>query len=857
MVKSLRKRVKNDNFIDLAYKKKSALYRRFLKGTIVIGVFLLTLLLKLSASKIMNSAARSVQEHGNTAEVQVENADAEVVSSLSGSLHIKKIGRIHDLGKLTDKEQVYASCVYCDTDTFQTMIRPSFTSFSGTYPENVNDIMLSTAALKYLGIYHPEIGMTISADFYWNDLFHTQNTGKRTFTLTGYYDSLSDTSTAYISENAKMQSGFHDFPCTLLVSFTNPVITKAESQNILSRLVADKQVQITYEDSALYTSLVHFSGNIVLAVFSFLIICCVMIFFISRIILTTYKESVRFWGLMKVLGVTNKQIAFVLRKDECNTCLWPYLLGEMSAYLIMFLSSRIALYHHHDGLFIFNLKSDVLICGFVLLIVLASIIIPTSTVLKKVNSISPLVTASYYGKSHEMTGRKVRPAKLLKFTGKNIPVQLSLMFLSKQKKAFMATVIFLFLGCEMALVSHTLASGADYEKAFLAIPDFQVGITQNACANMRENLSENTENQMFTSGMVHDLTDNLHDSICDIRFVKGYFPSLDTDQKSVLGVLNIKDDTQIVIQPMDKSTVGKLCSYEEKAGRKINKNEWEQHHGAIIISKNLLYSNSDSAIRSNMGKSFTVYDTLPDGSDLDDYPSAQLSVCGYAEAEEKAFPNIPLAWDGDNVVIIAVTPDTYNSLGAFMHEQILSISFNAAGNLESSVKQQLNVWIRDENYNYNMEKGLTTINLLECISRTDLIAENKNYITFSRITMTGVSILFFFLGTIVFLNTLLTEYVRDKQEHTLLRYLGITKKEMIKAFMMEGVFYFSVLALLLGTLGIYLDFIIGKLAKIEIPYFEFAFPYHTFILLLTIFFTIGVLLPPIISQLQLNNQAKK
>lgn len=74
---------------------------------------------------------------------------------------------------------------------------------------------------------------------------------------------------------------------------------------------------------------------------------------------------------------------------------------------------------------------------------------------------------------------------------------------------------------------------------------------------------------------------------------------------------------------------------------------------------------------------------------------------------------------------------------------------------------------------------------------------------------------------------------------------------------MEGVLYFSVLALLLGTLGIYLDFIIGKLAKREIPYFEFAFPYHTFILLLTILFTIGVLLPPIISQLQLNNQAKK
>lgn len=376
-------------------------------------------------------------------------------------------------------------------------------------------------------------------------------------------------------------------------------------------------------------------------------------------------------------------------------------------------------------------------------------------------------------------------------------------------------------------------------------------------AEMRENLSENTENQMFTSGMVHDLTEDLHDSICDIRFVKGYFPSLDTDQKSVLGVLNMKNDTQIVIQPMDKSTLGKLCSYEEKAGIKINKNEWEQHHGAIIISKNLLYSNADSAIRSNMGKSFTVYDTLPDGSDLDDYPSAQLSVCGYAEAGEKDFPDIPLAWDTENAVIIAVAPDTYNRLGSFMQEQILSVSFDAAYNAESVVKQRLNQWIKNENYNYDIEKRLSNIDLLKCISKTDLIAENRNYITFSRITMAGVSILFFFLGTIVFLDTLLTEYARDRQEHILLRYLGVTKKEIIKAFMIEGVLYFSVLALLLGTLGIYLDFSIGKLAKREIPYFDFVFPYHTFILLLAIFFTIVVLLPPIISQLQLNNQAKK
>ena len=845
----MQKRVDNDNFIDLAYRKKNALYRRFLKRTIIIGVFLLTFLLKLSASKVLISTARSIQEHGSTAEARIENADAEVFSSLSGSLQIKKIGKIHNLGKLLDKEQVYASCVFCDADTFQTMIRPSFTSFRGTYPQNDNDIMLSAETLKYLGIGNPEIGMTISADFYWNDLFYTPNTGNRTFRLTGYYDGLSDTSTAYLSGNAKTQSGFNDFPCTLLVSFTNPMINRAESQDILSRLVSDKQVQITCEDSALYTSLVHLSGNIILAIFAFLIICCVMIFFISRIILATYKESVRFWGLMKVLGVTDRQIAFVLKKDECNTCFRPYFLAELSAYVIMLVSNRIALRNHHAALFIFTVKSDLLICAFVFLIVLASVIIPTTSVLKKVNSIPPLVSASYYGTFQEKPGKKSTADKPLKFTGKNIPFQLSLMFLSKQKKAFMTAVLFLFLGCEMALASFTLASGADYEKAFSAISDFQVCVTQNASTNMRETLSETGKNQLFTADMVHDLKENLDHSINDVRSIKGYLPTLASDPNSVFGPEHLKNDTEFVIQPLEKKTLNQLCSREKRVGRKINERDLLERHGALIISKNMLYTNSDSAIKSNMGRSFTVYDTLPYSSEVDQYPSAQLFVCGYAEAGEKNFPNIPLAWDAENTVIIAVTPDTYNWLGSFMQEQILSVRFNAGSQSETLVKQRLNEWIAETNYNYDIEKGLSNIDLLKCIAKTDLIAENQNYIMFSRLTMTGISIVFFFMGILVFLNTLLTEYVRDRREHILLRYLGVTKKEMTKAFVMQGLIYFAALASLLGTVGIYLDIVIGKLAKKDISYFTFAFPYPVFFTLLAIFFTISVSLPLIINRI--------
>jgi putative ABC transport system permease protein len=842
----LQKNEEYDDLIDIAHKNKNKSYRRFLKGTIIVGVFFLTFLLKFSVSNVISSEVRIVQEHGNTAEAKVENAGAEIVSSLSSSFHIKKIGKIYDLGKFTDNEQVFATCVFSDAETFQNMIRPSFTSFRGAYPADDKEILLSVETLRYMGINHPEIGMPVSADFYWNDLFQLQNTGEKTFTLSGYYDGMADTSTVYMSEEAKTESGINDYPCALLVEFANPILNTDESRKIISQMVSDKNVQVVYAESPLYTSLVHLSGNVILAFVSFFIMCSVMIFFISQIIRATYKESIRFWGLMKILGVTDKQIASVIKKDELNICLWPVLLSELSAYVIMFVSNRLAAHNHHAILFIFDGKSDALICGFVFFIVLLSVIFPISAARKKASSIPPLVSTSYY----ENTGKTGKPVKLLKVQSiKNIPLHLSRMFLSKGKKTFIFSVIFLFLGCETVLAAFSLAAGADYEKAFSSLPDFRVNVSKNACSNMKENLSEGKANQLFSAAMVNDLSEKLHDSIRNISCVKGYFPSLDTDQNSVFGTINLKNDTQIIIQPLDHSTLRKLCSYEKNAGRKINEKDLLEHHGAVIVSKNMLYSNSDPAVSSNMGRTFTVYDTLPYGAEPEEYQSAQLSVCGYAEAADKNFPEIPLAWDCENVVILAVSPDTYHWLGSFMQEQTISVSFNTVNHPEDKTKEILDKWLKDENYQYEIQKGLSNIDLLECIAKTDLIAENQNYIMVSRITMTGISVLFFLLGIIVFLNTLLTEYIRDRQEHILLRYLGVTHKEMIKAFVMEGLIYFAILASLLSTVGIYLIFFIGKLVKKEIPYFEFAFPAHIFLLLLAVFFAISVLLPAVISQI--------
>lgn len=836
-----------EDLVDQAYKRKNRWCRHLLRGTILISVILLTLVLKLSASRITSSMTKNIEEYGNTAQVELDQANAAAEAAFSGSAEVRKIGRIYDLGTFADHEQVYARCVYADPATFGTMIQPAFLHFYGTYPQNRSEVLLSTETLRYLGIKQPKIGMTVSADFYWKDLFHEPGTGRQSFRLSGYYDALSDSSLVYLPAQTKEEGNIGNFPCTLLLELTNPFLSEDEMDQVVSRILPDQLIQSTSTDSALRKALVDLAGGMELTAILFLVICLLTFFLINQMMSAAYKEHVRFWGLMKVLGVSNHQFRTVLKRDALKSGLISCAAGEGFCFFTFFLSSRIASDHNRIAVLQPDLRVDVGIFLFVLLLILVSLALPCALVQKQVTSVSPLSAMSYLGEK----GKSTSPARKAKFRySRSIPLQIAVMRIYQEKKKVIRTIICLFIGCVTALISISLAQGADYRNAFSSVPDFTVRVTQKSCTYMRENLQEGESNQLLDKDFIDILHKQVDAPWKKVDRVKGYLPSLDTDENSVLGVMKQDQNTQIVIQPVAKTTLKKLCQMEEASGNKVDESALMQRGGAIVLSKHLQYADSQEIAQANLGRRIPVYDTLPDGAEVDRYRSGQLVLAGYADMTKRGSPKISMAWDGENTLVLAVTPDTYRWLGEFMREQVLSVSFSTGPKLEDHSKKQLAAWIRDENYRNAMKKGLSNLDLLEYKAKSDLLADNRAYINFSRMAMGGISAVCLVLGIMVFLSALLSEPVRNRQENHLLHCLGVTRKELTKASMLKGLFYFVSLLLLLSTVGIWLLHLAGRLIKIGLPYFVYAFPTSVFWTMLGLLFTLTVLVPLLLKKIE-------
>ena len=109
-----------------------------------------------------------------------------------------------------DHSVKYCDCVVLDVASYEEFIMPAYTDIRGNYPKETDEIMLSVKTLEYLGISNPEVGMTLSLEFYWNDLFHQNRTGKQSFVLSGYFteyrNQAADSSIAYLSEQLMKES---------------------------------------------------------------------------------------------------------------------------------------------------------------------------------------------------------------------------------------------------------------------------------------------------------------------------------------------------------------------------------------------------------------------------------------------------------------------------------------------------------------------------------------------------------------------------------------------------------------------------------------------------------------------------
>ena len=107
----------------------------------------------------------------------------------------------------------------------------------------------------------------------------------------------------------------------------------------------------------------------------------------------------------------------------------------------------------------------------------------------------------------------------------------------------------------------------------------------------------------------------------------------------------------------------------------------------------------------------------------------------------------------------------------------------------------------------------------------DKIRETENYMQAGMDVINAFSLCLLLLGVINYVNIILTNMATRKSEFTIMRYIGMTRKQLRRMLIMEGVYYWSILQVLLLTVGSGIAVGVGFTIRNNLSYFTFIFPF--------------------------------
>ncbi|MOA12211.1 FtsX-like permease family protein [compost metagenome] len=95
-------------------------------------------------------------------------------------------------------------------------------------------------------------------------------------------------------------------------------------------------------------------------------------------------------------------------------------------------------------------------------------------------------------------------------------------------------------------------------------------------------------------------------------------------------------------------------------------------------------------------------------------------------------------------------------------------------------------------------------------SRDDYKEEMKGFIRIFQTVGYGLSFIIAFIGILNYINTILTGVISRRNEFAILESIGMTRKQLKKMLVYEGLYSILFTCLIVGTAGIYITYMIAK-----------------------------------------------
>lgn len=691
---------------------------------------------------------------------------------------------------------------------------------TGRLPENDDEIAVDTIVLDRLGV-KTELGEKVTLEYSVGGKKYTD-----TFTLVGFWqgDVLMMASQAWVNrgyvetqlENY-VPSDENDF-----IGKINADVNFANSFDIegkLNRAIIDSGYTPEDIDIGINWAYVGNSADMDVGTILGSTVVILMIVFcgyliISNVFLISVAKDIRFYGLLKTIGTTGKQIRFLIRRQALMLCAIGIPIGLIVGYFVgVILTPLVLSVLNTNVIRVFTSPIVFLLAAlFAMVTVFVSIAKP-SKLAAKVSPIEALRSTDA-SQQQKKTTKKSTGVSLWRMAKSNV--------FRNKKKALLVTIS-LSLSLILLNATYSIANSFDMDSYIDGMigSDFAVGDVSNFNVHINYT-NQDTLNPEFLA----DLSAKSGvEKISNIYFSEPHIvtdPRLADLPARAEASLNIegvwlenlksvaKNPEQIQhIYGIDESVLDKLEVFDGKIDlEKFNS-------GNYVIAAP--YDSEGKVLYYNVGDRVSVANEVGDIKEYEVLAAAKMPF------------NISIQHSH------TMNPEFFLPSAIFLQDIVakspMLTTFDVSDASEVEMEQYLTEYCAkaDPNMQYR--------------SKATFAAEYESTQSTYKSVGTVLSLLVAFIGVMNFINTVLTSIIARRRELAMLQSIGMTKKQTQTMLIFEGVVYTVLTALFVLTIGSALGYLGVNSFTSGSLYMSLYFTVVPSLICLPILTTISILVP--------------
>lgn len=819
----------NNNEVIKRISKRSLKFNKIRNTFAIIAIILTTFMLasvfSIGISFAKNYKVMQLRMQGSIATTMLPNPTEKQIEKIKELDIFKSIGSEIDVGEIVDKDleknKISISMQYNDENYWEEQRKPCVSNVKGNYPTKENEIMISTKSLEFLELKNIKLGDKIKLSYKIKEDIKEEE-----FIISGIYtdyaftqgNSLMLVSKEFVNNNKLSLEGDG-----ILCMSVKDKYKKTSPKILKENIIINKGQEFIYNYELDGDSLESIINGVLLVGIIVLFIIVSGYLLIYNVIYISVIKDINFYGLLKTIGTSPKQIKKIVRGQVFRLSIIGIPIGLFMAALVSFGLVPLTISNFFDG-YASNIMPDEVSFNPIIFILTTlfsffTVILSCRKPAKIASSISPIEAMRYVGSeqgNRKVSRKSTNGGKLYKMAWYNV-------FRDKKR----STIVFLslFMGIITFLSVNTFVKSVNVQNYINRYLSNDFELQDNTLRGSLTN--DNIQYLKNIEGVKSLNVDKA--AYMKIDFSNDIFSSLIEEQLKNEGLgqsqinsslKQLKEDRDFSYSWIDGVDDYAIERYNETTKDKIDLEEFKK--GKIVL------------VELAFGKHFN-YDKFKqlDGKSL---------VLTSKDSNKKEEFTIKLINDEEAIFNGRGLPKKVGIPVIYMSSSVLEninkeiinyfVSINVNEKYESSIKEKLDSFSRKYE--------------LEFTAKTERIKEFSNMNMTINVLGGGASLILLLIGLLNFINVMITGVNSRIKELSIMESIGMTKKQVKKMLTIEGLYYAGITTVFISTIGMAIVYGVAILSKKIADYAVFVFPTVPLVILIISIFIVCSVTPSIV-----------